>query len=415
MRKKYKVTLLGIAILILLLSGVEAHYQMYKSEEKDLSAFIKVAEGLSINYLNGTDIHVTKRESEVSFSVTNQLDETLYYNIDILNPSSSLEGVTYRLTSDNPSVSEAIGNLEQNAIASRISIDPGITHRYTLEILNPNSNDFSFELEILPEEVENSFATTILNDNDIKESTMTSFNASATENEGLIRQSTELGNMYYFRGNITNNYVSFANNLWRIVKINEDNSVKLILNDTLENLVAMNTTELAGNNDFLTSTAYQSLSDWYATYLTDFDESISSTYYCFDNSVTTSSTGEIIYLSNTRLFTDYLPSNVCGGLNVSSKIGLLTADEAVMAGASAAENTNYYLYIDGLQVSWWTMTPNKRENNIMSYMALSTNGSLVRDIDETSSIFLRPVITLSRKTRVTGTGTLEDPYQLSEN
>ena len=66
MRKKYKVTLLGIAILILLLSGVEAHYQMYKSEEKDLSAFIKVAEGLSINYLNGTDIHVTKRESEVA-------------------------------------------------------------------------------------------------------------------------------------------------------------------------------------------------------------------------------------------------------------------------------------------------------------------------------------------------------------
>ena len=149
MRKKYKVTLLGIAILILLLSGVEAHYQMYKSEEKDLSAFIKVAEGLSINYLNGTDIHVTKRESEVAFSVTNQLNETLYYNIDILNISGSLDEVTYRLSSDNPSVSEAIGNLEQNAIASRVSIEPGVTHRYTLEILNPNSHDFSFQLILI--------------------------------------------------------------------------------------------------------------------------------------------------------------------------------------------------------------------------------------------------------------------------
>ena len=411
MRKKYKVTLLGIAILILLLSGVEAHYQMYKSEEKDLSAFIKVAEGLSINYLNGTDIHVTKREGEVAFSVTNQLNETLYYNIDILNISGSLDEVTYRLSSDNPSVSEAIGNLEQNAIASRVSIEPGVTHRYTLEILNPNSHDFSFQLEIVPETVENSFANTILTDNDIKESTMTAFNVSATENEGLIRQSTELGNMYYFRGNVANNYVSFANNLWRIVKINEDNSVKLILNNTLESLTPMNVTEFAGNNDFLTSTAYQNLTNWYTTYLTEFDESISSTYYCFDNSVSTN-TGEISYLSNTRLFTDYLPSNVCGGLNISSKIGLLTADEAVMAGASAGENTSYYLYIDGLQAPWWTMTPNKRENNVMSYMALSTNGSLVRDVDETSSIFLRPVITLSRKTQVTGAGTIEDPYKI---
>ena len=411
MRKKYKVTLLGIAILILLLSGVEAHYQMYKSEEKDLSAFIKVAEGLSINYLNGTDIHVTKRESEVAFSVTNQLNETLYYNIDILNINGSLDEVTYRLSSDNPSVSEAIGNLEQNAIASRVSIEPGVTHRYTLEILNPNSHDFSFQLEIVPEAVENSFANTILTDNDIKESTMTAFNVSATENEGLIRQSTELGNMYYFRGNVANNYVSFANNLWRIVKINEDNSVKLILNNTLESLAPMNVTELAGNNDFLTSTAYQNLTSWYTTYLTEFDELVASTYYCFDNSVSTN-TGEISYLSNTRLFTDYLPSNVCGGLNVSSKVGLLTADEAVMAGASAGENTSYYLYVDGLQASWWTMTPNKRENNVMSYMALSTNGSLIRDVDETSSIFLRPVVTLSRKTQVTGSGTLDDPYRI---
>ena len=65
-----------------------------------------------------------------------------------------------------------------------------------------------------------------------------------------------------------------------------------------------------------------------------------------------------------------------------------------------------------MQASWWTMTPNKRENNVMSYMALSTNGSLIRDVDETSSIFLRPVITLSRKTQVTGSGTLDDPYQI---
>ncbi len=413
MRKKYKVSLIGIAILIVLFIGLETHYQVYQGEEKDLSAYIKVLEGLSINYLNGTEFHVTKKEQEVEFSITNQLTETLYYNIDISDVSGALNEVTYRLTSDNPNLSEAIGKLEQKMVASRISIDPGTTHRYTLEILNPLGNDFAFKLEIVPETVQNSFANTILTDNDIKEVANTPFNESAIENEGLIRQSTELGNIYYFRGNIENNYVSFANNLWRIVKINEDNSVKLILNNTLENLVAMNMPELSGNNDFLLSTAYQNLNNWYEIYLKEFDDAILSTYYCFDNSVETTNDGKMNYLSNTRLFINYLPTNVCGGLNISSKIGLLTADEAVMAGASASENMSYYLYIDGLQASWWTMTPNKRENNVMSYMALGTNGSLLRDVSETSSIFIRPVITLSRKTQVTGMGTIENPYQIS--
>ncbi len=412
MRNIYKGTLIVLGIFILLLTGVEVHYQVYQTENKDLSAFIRVADGLSINYLNGTDIVVSKRNEQVSFSITNQLSETLYYNIDIKNVQGSLSGVTYRLSSDNPSISEAIGNLEQNAISSRVAISPGITHRYTLEIINPDANSFSFELEIKPEVVENSFANTILLDNDIKESTTTPFSASATDNEGLIRQSTELGNIYYFRGNVQNNYVSFANQLWRIVKINEDNSVKLILNNTTESLIAMNDSEQAGNNDFLTSTAYQNLNTWYSTYLAEYDENIASTYYCFDNSVSTTETGEITYLSNIRLFTDYLPTNTCGGLNVSSKIALLSADEAVMAGASASDNNSYYLYVDGLQASWWTMTPNKKENNTMSYMTVGANGSLIGDVNETSQLFLRPVLTLNRKTEVTGSGTAEDPYRL---
>ena len=33
---------------------------------------------------------------------------------------------------------------------------------------------------------------------------------------------------YYFAGTVTNNYVKFANKYWRIVRINEDNSVRLI-------------------------------------------------------------------------------------------------------------------------------------------------------------------------------------------
>ena len=36
---------------------------------------------------------------------------------------------------------------------------------------------------------------------------------------------------YYFKGNVDNNYVKFANRLFRIISVNNDESVKLVSND----------------------------------------------------------------------------------------------------------------------------------------------------------------------------------------
>ena len=36
---------------------------------------------------------------------------------------------------------------------------------------------------------------------------------------------------YFFKGNVSNNYVTFANRLFRIVRVNNDGSIKLISND----------------------------------------------------------------------------------------------------------------------------------------------------------------------------------------
>ena len=41
----------------------------------------------------------------------------------------------------------------------------------------------------------------------------------------------DYGTSYYYRGAVTDNYVSFANKLWRIVRINGDGSIRLILDD----------------------------------------------------------------------------------------------------------------------------------------------------------------------------------------
>ena len=411
MRTKYKISLLTIAIFILLFVGVEIHYQAYMQNTPSLSAFIKVTEGLSINYLDGTNIKVDKDRKEVSFSITNQLETPIYYDINVVNISGE-QKATYRLTSNSENFKEMLGNLEVKSLASRVKILPHATEKYTLEIINLEQANFSFELEVKSLNVDNSFANTILNQNEIKESPMTTFNQVAVLDEGLIKGTSTNGSYYYFRGNVSNNYVSFAGNMWRILRINEDNSVKLILDGTSPNLVSLNTNEQLGNTDFLTSNMYQNLSAWYTSYLQEYDNDILSTMYCLDNSLHTNSDGRIDYLSHVRLFTDYAPSVVCGGTNVTAKIGLITGDEVVMAGGSNAANQNYFLYIPNLEVSWWTMTPMANNNGTIGYMAVNKDGALEQSVLENSSLFMRPVITLTRRVTVTGDGTLDNPYTL---
>ena len=42
----------------------------------------------------------------------------------------------------------------------------------------------------------------------------------------------DLGTSYYFRGAVTNNYVSFAGYYWRIIRINGDGSIRIIYDGT---------------------------------------------------------------------------------------------------------------------------------------------------------------------------------------
>ena len=57
-----------------------------------------------------------------------------------------------------------------------------------------------------------------------------SSNKNATEAE-LASTEDDYGTSYYFRGKVINNYVEFANKCWRIVRINGEGSVKLVLHN----------------------------------------------------------------------------------------------------------------------------------------------------------------------------------------
>ena len=77
------------------------------------------------------------------------------------------------------------------------------------------------------------------------------------------------GTTYYFRGNVTNNYVRFANKLWRIIRINEDGTVRLILDDKID------TNQYKNNSNYNSYTyMYYSISDVKSTLNTWYDNNI---------------------------------------------------------------------------------------------------------------------------------------------
>lgn len=78
----------------------------------------------------------------------------------------------------------------------------------------------------------------ILRDNTAQEDTNIDFSqvSSSTNGKGLYYTNTNTENnakTYYFRGAVENNYVSFAGSTWRIVRINEDESIRLIKQDSI--------------------------------------------------------------------------------------------------------------------------------------------------------------------------------------
>ena len=412
MQKKYRVLLTFISLLFVLSCAILVNYQKYLKEKNDYVALVDVQEGLSVNYGEGKYVVVNSKEREVSFSVTNLTEEKKSYTIYLENYTGVSDGASYTLIESDVTLPNKIDS--NGGSVSNITVLAGETKRYRLKIDNPNDKTFSFYIRVSVNDTDESFYSIILKNNELKDNSVTSFEAGSNDNEGLIKKEEENGTSYYFRGNINNNYVQIDDMVWRIVKVNTDGTVKLILDGVTEDLIPFNSNELKGNTNFFQSNVYTSLMNWYENKLKNYENFIASPNYCFDNSILEENDTSTTYLAGLRLFSDHLPTNTCSGDFLSLKIGLLTADEANYAGLSQNENKNNYLALDGLENSWWTMTPSKKENSELKLIVVNKDSKLESDISETNSLFIRPVISLMRKVSVSGTGTKESPYAIVE-
>jgi len=327
---------------------------------------------------------------------------------------------------------------------------------------------------------------------------------------GLFTTLDDYGTSYVYRGTVTNNYVSFAGFTWRVVRINGDGSVRLILDGTLDlvkkqgesyyvyknaALYALDTdgivkfNENSDDNAYVgymygefntNSTSYDDAhenikSSTIKTYLEEFynqyikiyqNDYIADTMFCADKTRAdgyttkgfgTGTSNKTYYGSYDRLFkssTESTPTVKCGdrseiadtaltdeqlaysrytskidmtthtnkGVLVNNDltypIGLISADELVMAGAfKATKNQYYYLYdaygyaTKTLNSSWKGISPyyfaGSYANEFLSsvsYNSLSTNC-----VDNANGD--RPVINLKAGILFNdGVGTIDSPY-----
>ena len=241
---------------------------------------------------------------------------------------------------------------------------------------------------------------------------------------------TGSGNAIVYRGSIANNYVSFGGNLWRILQIDEDGNLRLILNTSIGSSQYNTTSTISSEDEIETILGYENsstkttLDSWYTSNLSDYSEYIVDSKFCNDftyETKTSSGASNDVYYFQSYLNVGvdaalYSPSLTCPTSSTfTNKIGLISAEEVVLAGgAYRKDNTSYFLYSSS---AFWTLSPgyaDSNQNNGGVFFVDST-GALTdwsRSL-LTASYALRPVITINGNLDMVGDGTLSNPYRLS--
>ena len=250
-----------------------------------------------------------------------------------------------------------------------------------------------------------------------------SFKEPITTSDGIYKTVINNENIYYYRGVTNNNYVKFGYLTWRIVSFNETTkTVKLVLEKSAGSTNYANYSSTHDDAGIQFEYYYKMtdnvitkyLDNWYQQQITskDLDKYVATTNYCNDST----SRKEIVntyFGAYDRTVNDFNPTLACPettakfGGNYSRKIGLLTADEIIMAGGSYEKNNhNYYLYNGE---NFFTMSPSHQANNKMNVFVVNNNGALSTIATNTSS-GVRPVININGELSITGNGTVNNPY-----
>lgn len=194
----------------------------------------------------------------------------------------------------------------------------------------------------------------------------------------------EINGDYYFQNDVDNNYLMYSNILWRIIKVNNDNTVKLISNDVLTYLSY-------GENDYENS--YMNM------WLNKTDDDNTG---ILENLLNTPNN----YLTNDSICKDSISDTkhiTCDEINDTDLIGTLSVFDYINAGGKDSYlNIDKYFYLSTLD----------KDNNIWF---VNDSGN-VSSADGSDIYGIRPTITLKSNSKsIAGDGTIDNPYVIDEN
>ena len=358
------------------------------------------------------------KEYSYNFKVENLSDQKTDFNILFNNIANDFSNeLVYELyEKDKLSVSETVAPKSGRSSYMKLGIGlkPAETKEYTLKFKLINRQN----TETANYEGKKFIATLEINSVYIKSNinTATNYilaNNTTTDIEGLVETNdTDTGEkVYYYRGNVSNNYVKFNDQLWRIIRINEDGSIRIIKDDNLQYNVQYNVDSKAdGANEYANSNISNELDKYYNETLKKYDSMIKEENYCTKLSVVRNDTMKTA--DTDRNYLEYTPSFKCMNQE-KRKVGLISYNEVVLSGMNYMSNDTSYLN-NGDNKSTWVASKagvvNYNNEKYVWYINSSLKDTDVADTD----ISIRPVVNIKPTLNATDKGTIDNPYIFSE-
>ena len=284
--------------------------------------------------------------------------------------------------------------------------------------------------------------------------------------KGLYQGTDDYGTTYYYRGNVKNNNVYFADFYWQIVRISGDGSIRLMYNGTEKNATSTKQSinnrtyqfnsnyndpayvgYMSGNPDGTTfdevhtnttsSTIKTTVDNWYKTNIVDkgYSSYVSNAVgFCGDRTLASGdgvSTNVYSSFGTLKRYQTKSPQFTCpnkerdlytttdssiGNKALTYPVGLVTYDELVFAGMDY-DHVNKLAWVYSTQ-HYWTMSPSYFDEawGIANEWLQNSDGSLTNRWYVADGLGARPVINLKSDTLITsGIGTANDPFVVETN
>ena len=189
--------------------------------------------------------------------------------------------------------------------------------------------------------------------------------------KGLFKELDKYGYTYYYRGNVDNNYLEINNELWRIIRINGNNTIRIIKDEKIN----------VENDDYKKIEVNSEIEKWYINNKDLYDKYTVTDYFCINE------------LDSINI----IPTLNCNSVK-EYDVYMIDANEILLAGAN-----NGYLN-DNIYSS--TLV-NK------SIINLKKDTGLVVIDDDIYNI--KPVINIKNTNVSGGNGTKSNPYKITVN